>query len=277
MLKHGHLSGENIQGLEEIKQQLQSLRRENHFLKVGLVFCLVLSAMPYITGFQPETITAKTVVTEKIEFVRDGKTVMSIVAHPKADGLVIQDKNNLPAVWVYRSQDGGVMGVCDGSGRLVASIYAKPEGGAVGVYNKDGKPVAIMIAKPEGGAVGAYNKDGKHAAAMGAWSEGGILVAHNKDGKLVAVMAAKPEGGALGVCNNAGKLVAQMYAQSEGGAVTTHNKNGETVALMTALPYGGSIALYDNKGHELVAVDVTPLCGRIEIKGFLGQTIWSAP
>ena len=73
----------NIQGLEEIKQQLQSLRRENHFLKVGLIFCLVLSALPYLTGFQPTVIRASKVVTKRIEFVRDGKTVISI-SLPKA-------------------------------------------------------------------------------------------------------------------------------------------------------------------------------------------------
>jgi hypothetical protein len=83
---------------EGIQRQLASLRRENRFLKVGLILCFVFAALPYLAGFQPETISAKRVVTEKIEFVRDGETTMSIATHPEVGGLVIEDKNGLSIV-----------------------------------------------------------------------------------------------------------------------------------------------------------------------------------
>ena len=67
---------------ECIQHQLSSLRRENRFLKVGLFLCFVFAVLPYLIGFQLETISAKRVVTEKIEFIRDGTTVMSIAVHP---------------------------------------------------------------------------------------------------------------------------------------------------------------------------------------------------
>jgi hypothetical protein len=186
---------ENLQGDFSIIQQISALRRENRFLKVGLVFCLVLSAMPYITGFQPETISAKRVVTEKIEFVRDGKTVMSIVAHPKADGLVIQDKDNLPAVWVYRSQYGGTVGVFDRSDKIAAAIHSYPEGGMLTAYAKDGTPVATMGALPEGGVLIARNKDSNPVATMGAFSGCGfILLSDDKKHKLVLMDAIPPNG-----------------------------------------------------------------------------------
>jgi len=58
-------------GLDDILHQLTSLRRENRFLKVGLILCFVFAVLPYLIGFQPETISAKRVVTEKVEFISE--------------------------------------------------------------------------------------------------------------------------------------------------------------------------------------------------------------
>jgi hypothetical protein len=169
-----HFSKSHL-GLESIQHQLAALRRENRFLKVGLIFCLVLSALPYLTGFQPETISAKRVVTERVEFVKDGKTVMSIVAHPKGNGLFIRDENNLPAVWVWRSQYGGIMGVHDRSGKIAASICSQREGGALTACNKAGKPVAIMAALSGGGSI-SLNDDKMHEfVSMDATPLGGTI------------------------------------------------------------------------------------------------------
>jgi hypothetical protein len=167
---------ENLQGDECILQQISTLRRENRFLKVGLIFCIVIATLPYLTGFQPTVIRASKVVTERIEFVRDGKTVMSIVAHPKGNGLFIQDKNNLPAVWVYRSQYGGIMGVHDRSGKIAASICSQREGGALAACNKAGKPVAIVAALSGGGSI-SLNDDKMHEfVSMDATPFGGTIV-----------------------------------------------------------------------------------------------------
>jgi hypothetical protein len=146
---------------EGIQHQLASLRRENRFLKVGLIFCLVLSALPYLTGFQPTVIRASKVVTERIEFVRDGEKVTSIVVHPKKTGLVIEDRNANDLLFLGKELLGGFAGVYDEDGQLVASMTATPMGGVVGVRNKDGRVVAIMSAGLWGGLVGVYNNDGK--------------------------------------------------------------------------------------------------------------------
>jgi hypothetical protein len=198
---------ENLQGDFSILQQISALRRENRFLKVGLVFCLVLSAMPYLTGFQPETISAKRVVTEKIEFVRDGKTVMSIVAHPKGNGLFIQDKNNLPAVWVYRSQYGGTVGVFDRSGKIVAAIHTQPEGGILTAYNKDGTPVATMGARSEGGVLIARNMDSKTVAMMGALSGCGFIVLYDDKMNRLVLMDAIPPNGTIEIKSSSGQTL----------------------------------------------------------------------
>jgi repressor of nif and glnA expression len=132
---------ENTQGDFSIIQQISALRRENRFLKVGLIFCLVLSAMPYLTGFQPETISAKRVVTERIEFVSDGEKVASIVVHPKKTGLVIEDRNANDLLFLGKELFGGMVGVYNKDGRLVASMTAEPLGGFVRVNNNDGKLV----------------------------------------------------------------------------------------------------------------------------------------
>jgi len=176
---------ENLQGDFSIIQQISALRRENRFLKVGLIFCLVLSAMPYLTGFQPTVIRASKVVTEKVEFVRDGKTVMSIVAHPESDGLLIQDKNNLPAVWVYRNQYGGIMGVHDRSGKIAAEIGSQRYGGALAAYNKDGKPVALVAALPDGGFISLYDDKSHELVSMDATPLGGKIEIYNPSGQTL--------------------------------------------------------------------------------------------
>jgi hypothetical protein len=152
---------ENLQGDFSILQQISALRRENRFLKVGLIFCLVLSAMPYLTGFQPETISAKRVVTERIEFVSDGEKVASIVVHPKKTGLVIEDRNANDLLFLGKELFGGMVGVYNNDGRLVASMTAGPLGGSVVLCNKDERIVASMAASLWGGLVRVNNNDGK--------------------------------------------------------------------------------------------------------------------
>jgi hypothetical protein len=176
---------ENLQGDFSIIQQISALRRENRFLKVGLFFCLVLSTLPYLTGFQPETISAKRVVTEKIEFVRDGKTVMSISLHPIEDGLFILGRDKLSVIGIMRDKDGGLIVTYNKDGKPVASMGAFPEGGSVGVCNNDGKPVAAMGVFPEGGSVGVCNNDGKPVVAIGVLRKNGRIEVLNNDGKLV--------------------------------------------------------------------------------------------
>ena len=185
MLRGRSQRNENLQGDECILQQISALRRENRFLKVGLIFCLVLSALPYLTGFQPETISAKRVMTERIEFVSDGEKVASIVVHPKKTGLVIEDRNANDLLFLGKELFGGMVGVYNKDGRLVASMTAGPLGGEVMLCNKDERIVASMAASVWGGLVRVNNNDERGVASMTAEPLGGFVRVNNNDGKLV--------------------------------------------------------------------------------------------
>jgi hypothetical protein len=198
---------ENLQGDFSIIQQISALRRENRFLKVGLIFCLVLSAMPYLTGFQPETITAKTVVTERVVFVRDGKIRMSVTTGRKGYALVILDKGVSPAVMFFKDTSGGVVGVLNNANKLVAAMGTQPSGGMISVANENGKPAASILAQPMGGSIGVDNKDGRTVAALQVLPTGGAVGVRNNDGKTVAVIGVSGKDGKIEVYNNDGKLV----------------------------------------------------------------------
>jgi hypothetical protein len=170
---------------ECIQRQLVSLRRENRFLKVGLIFCLVLSTLPYLTGFQPTVIRASKVVTERIEFVSGGKTVASIGVHPNKLGLVIEDGNAKRLVFLGKGLFGGLVGVYNRDGQLVVLILSSISGGTVGVINKDGKPVAGIAAAEKGGQIQVSNNDGEMVVAIGITGVGGRIEVSNNDGKLV--------------------------------------------------------------------------------------------
>jgi len=267
----------NLQGDVLILQQIASLRRENRFLKFGLIFCLVLSALPYLTGFQPETISAKRVVTERVEFIKDGKTVMSIAVHPKSNGLAICDKNGSPVVFLGKSLSGSMVGVYNDEGDPVATMMAHPTGGSVSVVNNVGIPVAFMAVLPDGGSVWVANKDGKRAAAMTAGSSGGSVSVINKDGETVASMEVAQDNGLVRVTNKDNKGGALMTAHLLGGLLSVHNKDGFPLATMQAWLDGGVVWVNDNKLIQVASISATPLCGKIELKTPSGRTVWSAP
>jgi len=216
---------ENLQGDECILQQISALRRENRFLKVGLIFCLVLSSLPYLTGFQPTVIRASKVVTERVEFVRDGKTVTSLVVHPKKIGMVIEDGKANGLVFL-----GGL------------------SGGMVGVYNEDGGIVASIMNSPLGGSVNVLNKDGKIVANMYSNENGGSLDVNNKDETIVASMFSTEYGGAIGVHDKNGKIVASINNSPIGSSINVHNQDGNIVASMIGLPTGGMMGIRDKSG-----------------------------
>jgi hypothetical protein len=198
---------ENLQGDECILQQISTLRRENRFLKVGLIFCIVLSALPYLTGFQPETIKAKTVVTERVVFVSDGKIGMSVTTGRKGYGLVILDKGVSPAVMFFKDTSGGVVGVVNNANKLVAAMGTQPSGGMISVTSENGKPAASILAQPMGGSIAIDNKDGRTVAALHALPTGGGVGVRNNNGKTVVVIGVSGEDGRIEVYNNNRKLI----------------------------------------------------------------------
>ena len=155
--------------LEDIHQQITSLRRENRFLKFGLVLCLVIATLPYRAGLHPVTMRAKRFVTEKIEFVRDGETVLSIDVDPIISGLVISDKHGEPLVFL---------------GERI-SLGERKLGGSIVVHNKDGKVVASIDSGLYGGEVWVMGEKGTLMATMGATPFGGMIVLYDGKGRRI--------------------------------------------------------------------------------------------
>jgi hypothetical protein len=239
---------ENLQGDECILQQISALRRENRFLKVGLIFCIVIATLPYLTGFQPETISAKRVVTEAIEFVKDGKTVMSITTGGKGYGLVFLDRGFNPAAWVSWSENGGAIGVYNKFGKGVADMRVSPYGGVIKVTNNDGKLATSIGALSEGGTIGVHNKEGKPVITMLTWEDSSIIEVRNPDEKRSVAISASMEGGRVEVCNKDGKPAVLADVVKGHGRVSIWNGRPQAVAMMAALSFGGGIALADENG-----------------------------
>jgi hypothetical protein len=185
MLRGRSQLNENFQGDECILQQISALRRENRFLKVGLIFCLVLSALPYLTGFQPTVIRASKVVTEWIEFVSGGKTVASIVVHPNKLGLVVEDENAKKLVFLGKGLFGGWVGVYNRDGQLAVDMSPFLWGGSLTVYNDASKPTVSIQNTSSGGMVSVANDNGKWNVTIRSDPDGGRVEVYNKDGKLV--------------------------------------------------------------------------------------------
>jgi len=170
--------------LEDIHQQIASLRRENRFLKFGLVFCLVIATLPYLAGFQPETIRAKRLVTEKVEFVRDGKTVSSINVHPIGNWLVISGKDGEPMVFLGEGILGGDVGVYNKEGKAVVIMGNTPFGGMISVVGEKDKPVALISNTPLGGMISVADENGEPMATMSKGLLGGVIILNDEKGKL---------------------------------------------------------------------------------------------
>jgi hypothetical protein len=197
---------ENLQGDECILQQISALRRENRFLKVGLVFCLVLSALPFLTGFQPETIRAKRFIVEQIDFAKGELVTLSIATDEKSLDLVIKDATNKP---VYR--------------------FLHPLlGRGFWVYGADGKPTVFLSSGLYGGGLALLNSDGSAALDIGAEEFGGIVVFGEKS-KPAVRMKATLNGGATGVLNKDGNPVAGIVAGEKGGRIEVINNEGKLV------------------------------------------------
>jgi hypothetical protein len=229
MLRGRSQLNENLQGDFSILQQISALRRENRLLKVGLVFCLVLSALPYITGFQPETISVKRVVTERIEFVSDGEKVASLVVHPNKLGLVIEDRNAKGLVFLGTSLLGGLVSVYNRDGRLVAHMASLLWGGSLSVMNNDNKRVAGIDAFPNGGSVYVGNNDAKTVASIGVLPDEGAIYVRNNDENRVIGLEATQHGGMISVSTNDETPVAQMRSDRNGGVIAVGDKKGRAI------------------------------------------------
>ena len=255
MAERGCLFSENLCGLKDIQQQIASLRWENCFLKVGLILCLILASLPYLTGFQPDVIRAKKVVTERVEFVRDRKTILSITCNFASDRLDILDEDGSRLVFLGKALLGGMVGIYNNKGLIVASMSVTPNGGMVDVADRYEQVVAVMSANREGGTV----------------------IIKNNDEKPVAGMVVTQDSGAVTVCNYDGTPVIGMSVGRYGGGLKISNNDGKTAAVVSTTRDGGAVGVCDKEGKPIAEIVATPLSGKIELKTPLGQTVWSAP
>jgi hypothetical protein len=198
---------ESPQRLNDIAREVVSLRRENRFLKVGLIFCLVLSAMPYLTGFQPETISVKQVATERILFLRDGKPFLVVAPHPKDNAIVAVGADMTPVLGIKWTEFGG----------------------QIGVYNREGKPIVDIMAWLEGGRMSVRDNNGKTVAALDVVLDEGAIHVDNATGSPTVVLTNGIFGGRIYIYNNAGKSVATISARPLSGKIELTTPSGQTV------------------------------------------------
>ena len=208
VMLHGRSQlNENLQGDFSILQQISALRRENRFLKIGLIFCLVLSALPYLTGFQPETIRAKRLIVGQIDFAKGELVTLSIATDEKSLDLVIKDATN----------------------KLVYRFLHPLLGRGFWVYGADGKPTVFLSSGLYGGGLALLNSDGSAALDIGAEEFGGGIVVFGEKSKPAVRMKATLNGGVIGVLNKDGNPVAGIVAGEKGGRIEVINNEGKLV------------------------------------------------
>jgi hypothetical protein len=246
---------ENLQGDECILQQISALRRENRFLKVGLIFCLVLAALFSLAGFQSQGVGAKGDIYQEISALRGQIYLLWFLCLLFGVFLfryyftVIEPKSvRTKRVMVERIEF--IRG-----NETVVSITAHPVKDGVVIWDKNGFPVVWLGVGENGGIVGIINNDHELVTAIGSQPFGGIVCVYNNDGNIVAAMVANPSGGAIGV----------------------GNEDGITGVAMGVTVDGGYIWVNDNETNSVASMSATPQGGKIELKTPSGRTVWSAP
>jgi hypothetical protein len=242
---------ESPQRLNDIAREVVSLRRENRFLKVGLVFCLVLSALPYLTGFQPETIRVKRLVVEQIDFAKGELVTLSIAMDKESPDLVVKDATNKPVYRFLHPHSGRGFWVYNAEGKPTAYLSSGLYGGSLILLSNDEKAGAAIAVKEDGGVVIIANKDGKTAASMEVKNEGGWIAVTNKDETPVVQMAVIEGGGHVVVFDKEKKSSALMGVSDEGGLIAVTNRGTKIGAMMTAHAFGGVITLNDRNGKPV--------------------------
>jgi hypothetical protein len=188
---------ENLQGDECILQQISALRRENRFLKFGLIFCLAITVALYLTACQSQSLGAKEDIYQRFSrlesshallwvffFILLGsmlwdrfawlsvKDIKARYVEAEAFGLVI-GKEIVMAIVPNRTKDG--LFIVDKNGQPVAQVTVGEFGGVVGVLHKTGKGGVVLTTIPWGGSVGVINNENKLVATMGAQEFGGTV------------------------------------------------------------------------------------------------------
>jgi hypothetical protein len=255
MTEQLHQFRESPQRLDDIARQVTSLRRENRFLKVGLIFCLVLAALFYLVGFQSQGVGAKEDIYQQISALRGQIYLLWFLCLLLGVFLfryyftVIEPRSvRTKRVMVERIEF--IRG-----NETVVSITAHPVKDGVIIWDKNGFPVVWLGVDEDGGTVGIINNDHELVTEIGSQPFGGIVRVYNDDGKAVATMCAHPFGGVIGVTNEDGKPIVGM-----GVAVN-----------------GGSIWVNDNEMNSVASMSATSRGGKIELKTPSGRTVWSAP
>jgi hypothetical protein len=220
---------ENLQGDECILQQISALRRENRFLKVGLIFCLAITVALYLTACQSQSVGAKGDIYQRLSGLEGGQALLWVFflillgsmlwdrfawlsvkdikaryVEAEAFGLVI-GKEIVMVIVPSPTKDGLL--IVDKNWQPVASIVVTPFGGAVCVYHKTGALNAVLTAAPAGGSVFIYNTANKPVATMSAHEFGGLMGISYCDGSPLVSIAATLTGGGISITDLLGNKI----------------------------------------------------------------------
>jgi hypothetical protein len=220
---------ENLQGDFSIIQQFSALRRENRFLKVGLIFCLVIAVALYLTACQSQSLGAKEDIYQRLSRLESNHALLCVLILLVYilyvwDRFVRLSVRDIKARYVVAEAFGLVR-----DKELVMVIAPTPTNDGLFLADKNGQPVAQVTVGEFGGVVSVLHKTGK----------GGV------------VLTTIPWGGSVGVFNNENKLVAGMGAQEFGGSVGICYCDGSPLVDMSAVLTGGGIAILDLLGNKV--------------------------
>jgi hypothetical protein len=220
---------ESPQRLNDIAREVVSLRRENRFLKVGLISCLVIAVVLYLTACQSQSVGAKGDIYQRLSRLEGGQALLWVYFFILL-GSMLWDRfawlsvKDIKARYVEAEAFGLVIGK-----EIVMAIVPNRTKDGLFIVDKNGQPVAQVTVGEFGGVVSVLHKTGK----------GGV------------VLTTIPWGGSVGVINNENKLVATMGAQEFGGSVGICYCDGSPIVAMSAVLTGGGITILDLLGNEV--------------------------
>lgn len=220
---------ESPQRLNDTAREVVSLRHENRFLKVGLIFCLAITVALYLTACQSQSLGAKEGIYQRLSRLEGGQNWLW-------GGYVIL------LVWMLWGHFVR-LGVRDIEARIVVAE-------AFGLV-RDKELVMSIIPTPTKDGLFFLDKNQRPIAVVGISESGGIVGVYHKTGVLSATLTAIPSGGAVSTADTENKSVAVMGAQPFGGMLSIRYANGSTAIVMAATITEGAISIKDLFGAEL--------------------------
>ena len=222
---------ENLQGDECILQQISALRRENRFLKVGLIFCLAITVALYLTACQSQSVGAKGDIYQRLSRLEGGQALLWVYFFILLGWMLLErltwfglGVKSIKARYVEAEAFGLVIGK-----EIVMVIVPSPTKDGLVIVDKNWQPVASIVVNPFGGAVGVHHKTGALSAVLTVAPAGGSVFIYNTANKPVATMSAHEFGGLMGICYCDGSPLVSIAATLTGGGISITDLLGNKI------------------------------------------------